>query len=136
MTKSRVELTSLFRALVIILSIAITASSQVAEEARASAPEVRTEKLGSRLMAREVSYRIILPVGYFDQASSSKKFPVVYLLHGLFGHFDNWTDKTKLTTYAPEYNFIIVNPEGGDNKKLLNMNVRGKMLEMVYRAMQ
>jgi len=104
----------LFRALVIILSIAITASSQVAEEARASAPEVRTEKLASRLMAREVSYRIILPVGYFDQASSSKKFPVVYLLHGLFGHFDNWTDKTKLVDYASEHAFIIVTPEGGD----------------------
>jgi S-formylglutathione hydrolase FrmB len=114
MTKSRVELTSLFRALVIILSIAIAASSQVAAEARSSAPEVRTEKLASKLLARDVSYRIILPAGYSDQARPSKRFPVVYLLHGLFGHFDNWTDKTKLTTYALDHNFIIVNPEGGD----------------------
>jgi S-formylglutathione hydrolase FrmB len=39
---------------------------------------------------------------------------VIYLLHGLFGHFDNWTDKTKLAEYAAPHNFIIVTPEGGD----------------------
>jgi S-formylglutathione hydrolase FrmB len=39
---------------------------------------------------------------------------VIYLLHGLAGHYDNWTDKTKLAEYAGAYKFIIVTPEGGD----------------------
>ena len=28
------------------------------------------------------------------------------------GHFDNWTDKSKLAEYAAKYNYIIVTPEG------------------------
>lgn len=64
-------------------------------------------------MAREMPYRVILPVNYKN--SNEKTFyPVVYLLHGLTGHFDNWTDKTKLADYASKYNYIIVTPEGAN----------------------
>jgi S-formylglutathione hydrolase FrmB len=45
---------------------------------------------------------------------SGYRFPVIYLLHGLFGHFDNWTDKTRIDEYSVPYDFIIVTPEGGD----------------------
>jgi S-formylglutathione hydrolase FrmB len=38
----------------------------------------------------------------------------VYLLHGLTGHFDNWTDKTELAKFSEKFDFIIVTPEGGD----------------------
>jgi S-formylglutathione hydrolase FrmB len=57
-------------------------------------------------------YRIIVAVGYSFPQNSSKRYPVVYLLHGLTGHFDNWTDKTKLADYAQPMNAIIVTPEG------------------------
>ncbi|MGI8638685.1 MAG: alpha/beta hydrolase [Pyrinomonadaceae bacterium] len=68
-------------------------------------------KLDSKLMAREMPYRVILPVNY--QSSNEKTFyPVLYLLHGLTGHYDNWADKTKLTDYGAKYNYIIVMPEG------------------------
>jgi S-formylglutathione hydrolase FrmB len=75
---------------------------------------VEDEKFPSKAMGREMPYRVILPSDYSNQASAAKRFPVVYLLHGLFGHFDNWTDKTKLIDYASEHAFIIVTPEGGD----------------------
>lgn len=58
-------------------------------------------------------YRIILPSGY-SISNETVRYPVIYLLHGLSGHFDNWTDKTKLTAYAADHKFIIVTPEGGD----------------------
>ena len=55
-----------------------------------------------------------------------------------FGH----TGFTGTCVWAdPAYNLIFVllanrvNPEGGDNKKLLNMNVRGKMQEVIYKAL-
>ena len=67
--------------------------------------------LNSKLMAREMPYRVILPANYKN--SNEKTFyPVLYLLHGLTGHFDNWTNKTKLADYAEKYNYIIVMPEG------------------------
>jgi putative tributyrin esterase len=67
-------------------------------------------KLKSKLMNREIPYRVLLPSNYEKQKDS--RFPVVYLLHGLFGHFNLWTEKTKLAEYATAYQFIIVNPEG------------------------
>ena len=68
-------------------------------------------RLASKLMAREMPYRVILPEGY---SKGADRYPVIYLLHGLTGHFSNWTDKTKLVSYAQKYKFIIVTPEGGD----------------------
>jgi S-formylglutathione hydrolase FrmB len=76
------------------------------------ADKVQNLKLGSKLMAREMPYRVILPDDY--SASASKRYPVVYLLHGLTGHFDNWVDKTKLVEYSKAFGFILVTPEGND----------------------
>lgn len=73
--------------------------------------EVRSEKLASKLMGREMPYRILLPAPI---QHDNRRFPVIYLLHGLTGHFNNWTDKTKLAEYASEKNVIIVTPEGED----------------------
>lgn len=67
-------------------------------------------KLDSKLMKREMPYRVILPVGY--EVNAAEKFPVVYLLHGLTGHYNNWTDKSKIVEYAKNYNYIVVMPEG------------------------
>jgi putative tributyrin esterase len=67
-------------------------------------------KLNSILMNRKMPYRVLFPSNYEKQKDS--RFPVVYLLHGLFGHFNLWTEKTKLAEYANAYQFIIVNPEG------------------------
>jgi putative tributyrin esterase len=75
--------------------------------------EQRQEKLNSKLLEREVPYRILLPRSYFN-SNETVRCPVLYLLHGLAGHFDNWTDKTKIAQYAAAYNFIIVMPEGAD----------------------
>jgi putative tributyrin esterase len=72
---------------------------------------VKTGQLSSKLLMRTVSYRVILPSDY---ERSKERYPVIYLLHGLFGHYDNWTEKTALAQYAAQYQFIIVTPEGAD----------------------
>lgn len=102
----------------LVLSLLIFASAFGQTVARGEtkfvhrANEVETLQLRSKLLKRSVSYRVITPAKY--DANKSTRYPVIYLLHGLFGHFDNWTDKTKLAEYAAPYNFIIVTPEGGD----------------------
>lgn len=60
-------------------------------------------------MQREMPYRIILPEGPFDG-----KYPVLYLLHGLFGSCDNWLDLTGIADYAAGKHIAIVMPDGGD----------------------
>lgn len=66
----------------------------------------------SRLNRRELPYCAILPVDY---ENSNKSFAVLYLLHGLFGRFDNWITNTDLINYARDFSFIIVCAEGGDS---------------------
>ncbi|MGI8670513.1 MAG: alpha/beta hydrolase [Aridibacter sp.] len=69
------------------------------------------QKLDSKLMKRQMPYRVILPVGY--NVSNEKVFyPTIYLLHGLTGHYDNWGDKAELEKYTESYKYIFVMPEG------------------------
>jgi len=63
-------------------------------------------------MGREMPYRIVLPVDY--SSIPAKRYPVIYLLHGLSGHYDNWTSKTSLEAYTANRGVIIVTPEGDD----------------------
>lgn len=76
----------------------------------ADAPQV--VELDSKSLARKVNYVVILPADYYTDRS--KRYPVVYLLHGLTGHYSDWNSKTKLFDYSRAYNFIIVMPEGND----------------------
>lgn len=71
---------------------------------------VQELKLSSKLMAREMPYRVILPTNY--EKAKENRYAVIFLLHGLTGHFDNWTDRTKIAEYAKNFDFIIVTPEG------------------------
>lgn len=77
-----------------------------------AAVTVRDLKLNSKLMAREIPYRVILPVDY--EKATAVRYAVVYLLHGLTGHFDNWADRTSLREYAAGFGYIIVMPEGNN----------------------
>ncbi|MDM7923805.1 MAG: alpha/beta hydrolase family protein, partial [Pyrinomonadaceae bacterium] len=69
-------------------------------------------KLDSKLMAKEMPYRVVLPLSY--ETEKTKRFPVVYLLHGLTGNYRNWTDMTLLTLAARDFDFILVTPEGAN----------------------
>lgn len=67
-------------------------------------------QLDSRLMNRKMPYRVILPRDYNE--NRSEKYPVLYLLHGLTGHFDDWWKNSKISEYVSNYNYIVVMPEG------------------------
>lgn len=88
-----------------------TAVNQNAAQPK-SAVSIQNLKLNSKLMAREMPYRIVFPTNY--ENNKSEKYAVVYLLHGLTGHFDNWGDKTKLADFAANYKYLIVMPEGNN----------------------
>ena len=74
-------------------------------------PDQEDHKLTSKMMGREMPYRVLLP---YHWNRPHTKLPVIYLLHGLTGHFNNWTDLTKLREYVSNRQVIIVMPEGGD----------------------
>ncbi|GAC1654475.1 MAG: hypothetical protein NVS9B15_15190 [Acidobacteriaceae bacterium] len=65
----------------------------------------------SAALGREMGYCIVLPVGYAD---SGQRYPVLYLLHGLWGSENDWVALTKVRDYAKGLPLMIVMPEGDD----------------------
>jgi len=62
-------------------------------------------------MQRAVPYCVLLPLGYEHHSAA---YPVLYLLHGLFGRFDDWVERTGIVAQTANHDLIIVTPEGGD----------------------
>ena len=77
-------------------------------------PRVQTIQFESKLVGKTLPYNVLLPVNYNQPDSMTKRYPVIYLLHGLTGHYTNWLEKTKIVDYTASYEFIIVMPEGND----------------------
>jgi putative tributyrin esterase len=71
-------------------------------------------QLKSTLLGRSVGYQILYPVRYEHPENREKRFPVLYLLHGLSGHSTDWMEKTRIALYATHYDLFIVMVEGGD----------------------
>ncbi len=74
---------------------------------------VQTNQLQSKLVNAAISYNVILPPDY--RSSTASRYPVLYLLHGLGGHYSDWVNRTNVADYAAQYRMIIVMPEGNDS---------------------
>jgi len=70
---------------------------------------LREETLSSAALGRDMKYRVLLPNGY---DTSPKRYPVLYLLHGLGGNYTDWTMRTNLAEYSRSVALIIVMPDG------------------------
>ena len=77
-----------------------------------SKPRIETVELQSKLVNKTLPYNVILPADY--NTSSTTRYPVLYLLHGLTGHYSDWVSRTNVADYAAQYRMIIVTPEGND----------------------
>lgn len=87
---------------------------------------IQTINFESKLNKQVLPYIAVLPQDYFQ---TDKQYPVFYLMHGLFGSFENWTTLTNLVEYAKEYEFIIICPEGKNNWYLDNPNLEDHFFE-------
>jgi diacylglycerol O-acyltransferase/trehalose O-mycolyltransferase len=68
---------------------------------------VRSEALG-----RTAKVRLLTPVGWAP--SSSKRWPVLYLLHGCCDSYKSWTRSTDIADLPQLRDVLVVMPEGGD----------------------
>lgn len=99
------------RAFFTFLLFGLAVQAQTPE--RVISPRVTPQELDSKLMARKMPYNVILPTGYSERTST--RYPVIYLLHGLYGDFNNWVKLTDLVSYPSTEHFIIVTPEAGNS---------------------
>ncbi|MEO8433251.1 MAG: alpha/beta hydrolase family protein [Pyrinomonadaceae bacterium] len=77
-------------------------------------PPTSSVNLQSKLLGRTVTYQILIPIQYQYEDKAKKLFPVVYLLHGVSGHSNNWLQKTSIAMYANPLDVFVVMVEGGD----------------------
>lgn len=92
----------------IILIAAFLCSSLLSYGAK-----VDTLQIASVAMGKTYKAAVVLPNSY---SKSKASFPVLYLLHGAYGHFGDWLkstpDKKLVQNLSDQYNLIIVMPEG------------------------
>ncbi|HET6974199.1 MAG TPA: alpha/beta hydrolase family protein [Pyrinomonadaceae bacterium] len=94
--------TRLVRALLLIFCFATVVSARV-----------DTVRFQSKLINATLPYNVILPTDY--DTSKTTRYPVLYLLHGLTGHYSDWVSRTNVADYASEYRLIVVTPEGNNS---------------------
>ena len=104
------ELGRFSRVVSVLVLLTLLATTSRAQETRGSHHE--TVQFKSELIGKVLPYDTLLPPGYFQ---SNRRYPVLYLLHGLFGHHDDWITRTNLADYAASFNLIIVTPEANDS---------------------
>ena len=90
--------------IVLLITLLVTVSANA---------RVETIRFQSKLVNTTLPYNVILPSDY--DTSRTTRYPVLYLLHGLTGHYNDWVSRTNLADYAAEYRMIIVTPEGNDS---------------------
>lgn len=65
----------------------------------------------SASLQRDMHYRVLLPRAY----DNGGRFPVLYLLHGLYGDYTNWDTRTRLENYGADFGGLIVMPDSDDS---------------------
>ena len=76
------------RLLFVAVLLCLATSIHAQQAGPALGANVSEHKLASSLMGREMPYRVITPVE--KAVAKDVRYPVIYLLHGLTGHFNNW----------------------------------------------
>ena len=69
---------------------------------------LREESFESAALGRSMKYRVLVPQGY---DASLRRYPVLYLLHGLTGDYKDWTTRTNLAEYTRTLPLIVVMPD-------------------------
>ncbi len=88
------------------------ASAPASSQVRAVSLLVRDGSFHSVELKREMKYRVYLP---HVHSASARRYPVLYLLHGLYGDYRNWDTMTHLARYMAGREWIVVMPDAGDS---------------------
>jgi len=88
-------------------------------------PRLKDAVFHSGSLERDMRYRVLLPLGY----AKGGRFPVVYLLHGLYGDYLNWETRTQLENYARNMHLLIIMPDADDSWYTNSATVAGDKFE-------
>jgi S-formylglutathione hydrolase FrmB len=78
-------------------------------EQRRAGPRLLDLTVRSPALGRDAKVRLITPVGW----DRSRRWPVLYLLHGCCDTYDSWTRETDVEDLPQLRKVLVVMPEGG-----------------------
>ena len=112
--------------IITFLAILVAAWTLGAEPLKKS--EIRTDSVQSKILGEQVDFNVYLPAGY-DAEAKGAQYPIVYLLHGLYGGNVDWAEKGHMKNVVDELiasgevrPMIIVTPDAGDPDARNNWN--------------
>lgn len=77
-------------------------------------PPTDTVEVMSRKMGRGIRNVVVVPQQYYS-GPEDQHYPTLYLLHGAWGRFSDWSEGAGLEQIATQYGMIIVCPDGQDS---------------------
>ena len=93
-----------------------TTEQQASPMEAPTSPQADTIEVMSQAMGRTIKNVVIMPESYCYPANLQQdRYPVLYLLHGAYGCYSDWSRKTDLNQLASKYDVIIVCPDGQDS---------------------
>jgi S-formylglutathione hydrolase FrmB len=99
----------------LLLLNSVVALSQMGSRAPVSgasrSARIQESTFHSASLNRDMHYLVLFPSDY----ASGRRFPVLYLLHGLYGDYKNWDTKTHLESAAASVPLLIVTPDADDS---------------------
>jgi S-formylglutathione hydrolase FrmB len=101
----------------VILRLTLAMLLMIPTGARAATGRVECNKVQSKILARSVSYCIVLPASF--DINKTKHFPILYSLHGLgdnelfFVHSGLWNLVEDMQEKGELKEFLIATPDGG-----------------------
>ncbi len=114
-------MTDQFKRLILLVTlfvgIATSACARPAVQQTPNEPPVQgdTIEVMSHAMGRSIKNTVIVPSQYFDNDLQDMRYPVLYLLHGAQGCYNDWSRKANLDSLSNVYSMIIVCPDGQDS---------------------
>src|SRR5438552_1599652 len=85
----------------VLLTFGLGMSRYPLSTASGTVPSVETIRFQSKLVNTTLPYNVVLPSGY--RTSNTTRYPVLYLLHGLGGHYSDWVTRTNVADSAAQY---------------------------------
>ena len=90
----------------------ISAPVKAQDQPKPAAQAVKTVSIDAPSIGRKTAYNILLPADY--ETAGDKRYPVLYLLHGLTGNYTNWAGMGAGHA-AMGLDLIVVMPDGGNS---------------------
>lgn len=96
----------------LVIAVLLCACSLAQAPSPQPAFRLREGEFFSQSLQRQMKYRVLVPTSY---ETGARRYPVLYLLHGLYGTYTDWTQRTKLEQYSAGIEYIIAMPDADNS---------------------